>query len=56
MLDDDGRALLFSPSELRRGRAEPIARMILHPRRVLGLGDGGATADPVRREMTTFHG
>jgi N-acyl-D-aspartate/D-glutamate deacylase len=56
MLDDDGRALLFFPVlNYADGSAEPIREMILHPRSVLGLGDGGAHCGILcDASMTTF--
>src|SRR5262245_2893804 len=43
MLRHEGRELLFYPVLNYAGcTAEPIREMILHPRSVLGLGDGGA--------------
>jgi N-acyl-D-aspartate/D-glutamate deacylase len=56
MLDDDGRALLFFPVlNYAHGSAEPIREMILHPRSVLGLGDGGAHCGILcDASMTTF--
>ena len=56
MLEHDGRALLFYPVLNYAGcTAEPIREMILHPRSVLGLGDGGAHCGIVcDASMTTF--
>jgi N-acyl-D-aspartate/D-glutamate deacylase len=56
MLERDGRALLFYPVLNYAGcTAEPIREMILHPRSVLGLGDGGAHCGIVcDASMTTF--
>src|SRR5262245_60432070 len=56
MLEHDGRALLFYPVLNYAGcTAEPIREMILHPRTVLGLGDGGAHCGLVcDASMTTF--
>src|SRR5262249_59061884 len=43
MLRHEGRELLFYPVlNYADCTAEPIREMILHPRSVLGLGDGGA--------------
>jgi N-acyl-D-amino-acid deacylase len=43
LLEDEGRAfLLFPILNYSDGSAEPIREMLLHPRGVLGLGDGGA--------------
>ena len=51
-----GRELLFYPVlNYAGGTAEPIREMILHPRSVLGLGDGGAHCGIVcDASMTTF--
>jgi N-acyl-D-aspartate/D-glutamate deacylase len=56
MLRHDGRELLFYPVLNYAGcTAEPIREMILHPRSVLGLGDGGAHCGIVcDASMTTF--
>src|SRR5262245_42472205 len=56
MLGHDGRELLFYPVLNYAGcTAEPIREMILHPRSVLGLGDGGAHCGIVcDASMTTF--
>jgi N-acyl-D-amino-acid deacylase len=43
LLADDGKALLFAPlSSYVDGDHEAIREMMVHPRSVLGLGDGGA--------------
>lgn len=56
MLRHDGRELLFFPVLNYAGyTAEPIREMLLHPRSVLGLGDGGAHCGIVcDASMTTF--
>jgi N-acyl-D-aspartate/D-glutamate deacylase len=56
MLRHDGRELLFFPILNYAGcTAEPLREMILHPRSVLGLGDGGAHCGIVcDASMTTF--
>jgi N-acyl-D-amino-acid deacylase len=56
MLRHEGRELLFYPVLNYAGcTAEPIREMILHPRSVLGLGDGGAHCGIVcDASMTTF--
>jgi N-acyl-D-aspartate/D-glutamate deacylase len=56
MLRHDGRELLFYPILNYAGcTAEPLREMILHPRSVLGLGDGGAHCGIVcDASMTTF--
>jgi N-acyl-D-amino-acid deacylase len=56
MLHHEGRELLFYPVLNYAGcTAEPIREMILHPRSVLGLGDGGAHCGIVcDASMTTF--
>jgi len=56
MLQHEGRELLFYPVLNYAGcTAEPIREMILHPRTVLGLGDGGAHCGIVcDASMTTF--
>ena len=56
MLAHEGRELLFYPVLNYAGcTAEPIREMILHPRSVLGLGDGGAHCGIVcDASMTTF--
>jgi len=56
MLRHDGRELLLYPVlNYADGSAEPIREMILHPRSVLGLGDGGAHCGIVcDASMTTF--
>ena len=56
MLGHDGRELLFFPVLNYAGcSAEPIREMLLHPRSVLGLGDGGAHCGIVcDASMTTF--
>jgi N-acyl-D-aspartate/D-glutamate deacylase len=56
MLRHDGRELLFYPIlNYAEYTAEPIREMILHPRSVLGLGDGGAHCGIVcDASMTTF--
>ena len=56
MLRHDGRELLFYPVLNYAGcTAEPIREMILHPRSVLGLGDGGAHCGIIcDASMTTF--
>jgi N-acyl-D-aspartate/D-glutamate deacylase len=56
MLRHDGRELLFFPVLNYAGcSAEPIREMLLHPRAVLGLGDGGAHCGIVcDASMTTF--
>ena len=56
MLEDDARALLLLPllnySQLD---GEPIREMLLHPRTVLGLGDGGAHCGVIcDASMTTY--
>ncbi len=43
MLDDDGRGLLYVPIlNYANGDLEPARDMLLHPRSVAGLADGGA--------------
>jgi N-acyl-D-aspartate/D-glutamate deacylase len=43
MLEDDGRGLLYVPIlNYSNGDLEPARDMLLHPRSVVGLGDGGA--------------
>jgi N-acyl-D-amino-acid deacylase len=43
LLADDGRALLFAPlASYVDGDHEAIREMMVHPRSILGLGDGGA--------------
>jgi len=56
MLGHDGRELLFFPVlNYASGSAEPLRAMLLHPRAVLGLGDGGAHCGIVcDASMTTF--
>jgi N-acyl-D-amino-acid deacylase len=56
MLRHEGRELLFYPVLNYAGcTAEPIREMILHPRSVLGLGDGGAHCGIIcDASMTTF--
>ena len=56
MLGHDGRELLFFPVlNYASGSAEPLREMLLHPRAVLGLGDGGAHCGIVcDASMTTF--
>ncbi len=56
MLGHDGRELLFFPIlNYAACTAEPLREMILHPRSVLGLGDGGAHCGVVcDASMTTF--
>jgi N-acyl-D-aspartate/D-glutamate deacylase len=56
MLEHEGRELLFFPILNYAGcTAEPLREMILHPRSVLGLGDGGAHCGIVcDASMTTF--
>jgi len=56
MLRHDGRELLFYPVlNYAACTAEPIREMILHPRSVLGLGDGGAHCGIIcDASMTTF--
>ena len=56
MLRHEGRELLFYPVLNYAGcTAEPLREMILHPRSVLGLGDGGAHCGIVcDASMTTF--
>ncbi|MBY0274420.1 amidohydrolase family protein, partial [Candidatus Binatia bacterium] len=56
MLDDDGRALLLLPLlNYSALDAEPIREMMLHPRTVLGLGDGGAHCGIIcDASMTTY--
>ena len=56
MLGHEGRELLFFPIlNYAAGTAEPLREMILHPRSVLGLGDGGAHCGIVcDASMTTF--
>ena len=56
MLRHDGRELLAYPVlNYADGTAEPLREMILHPRTVLGLGDGGAHCGIVcDASMTTF--
>ncbi|HKA30009.1 MAG TPA: amidohydrolase family protein [Candidatus Binatia bacterium] len=56
MLRHEGRELLFYPVlNYADCTAEPIREMILHPRSVLGLGDGGAHCGIVcDASMTTF--
>src|SRR6185503_9225254 len=56
MLAHDGRELLFFPIlNYATCTAEPLREMILHPRSVLGLGDGGAHCGIVcDASMTTF--
>jgi N-acyl-D-amino-acid deacylase len=56
MLGHDGRELLFFPIlNYADCTAEPLREMILHPRSVLGLGDGGAHCGIVcDASMTTF--
>jgi len=56
MLGHDGRELLFFPVlNYAGGSAEPIREMLLHPRTVLGLGDGGAHCGILcDASMTTF--
>jgi N-acyl-D-aspartate/D-glutamate deacylase len=56
MLDDDGRALLLLPLlNYSTLDAEPIREMMLHPRSVLGLGDGGAHCGIIcDASMTTY--
>ena len=56
MLRHDGRELLFYPLlNYADCTAEPIREMILHPRSVLGLGDGGAHCGIIcDASMTTF--
>src|SRR5262245_36738069 len=56
MLRHDGRELLFFPVLNYAGcNAEPLREMLLHPRSVLGLGDGGAHCGIVwDAGMTTY--
>jgi N-acyl-D-amino-acid deacylase len=56
MLEDDGRALLLFPLlNYSALDAEPIREMMLHPRSVLGLGDGGAHCGIIcDASMTTY--
>ncbi len=56
MLRHEGRELLFYPVlNYADCTAEPIREMILHPRSVLGLGDGGAHCGIIcDASMTTF--
>jgi len=56
MLQHEGRELLFYPVlNYADCTAEPIREMILHPRTVLGLGDGGAHCGIIcDASMTTF--
>src|SRR5262249_59220473 len=56
MLQHEGRELLFYPVlNYADCTAEPIREMILHPRSVLGLGDGGAHCGIIcDASMTTF--
>jgi N-acyl-D-aspartate/D-glutamate deacylase len=43
LLERDGRALLFAPlSSYEDTNLDAVREMMLHPRSVLGLGDGGA--------------
>lgn len=52
LLADEGRAIFYQPgANYRDGNLDAVRTMLTHPQAVVGLADGGALRDDLRREL-----